>query len=99
MPLGRTGDTEPPLDVELAAAVHKAALLRVREKPAVAHIGHDGTFVPRVPQLACCLEELAGTLVALPSCQVAATAEVLAGERVPRRHHVPGGAPFGEVVE
>ena len=55
--------------------------------------------VPRVPQRLRGREHLLCAQVALVLGQVAAAAEVLAGELVPARHDVPRGATAGEVVE
>ena len=45
------------------------------------------------------LEEALGALVALVLGQEPAAAEVLPGERIPRRHDVPRGTAVGEVVQ
>ncbi len=62
-------------------------------------VGGDRVRRPGLPQLTRGLHELGGAHVPVTAVQVAAAAEVLAGERVGRRHHVPPGPAAGQVVK
>ena len=71
---------------------------RVDVDPVLA-IGDDGVGCPAVPELAGDGDELLGPLVAIGVVEEPSAAEILAGERVRRGHHVPAGAAIGQVVE
>ena len=62
-------------------------------------VGDHRVGRPAVPELAGHGDELLGALIAVGVVEVAAATEVLAGERVRRRHHVPAGAAVGQVVQ
>ena len=90
---------EPPRDVELVGVHLEPAGVAVAQVPPGRRVGEHLVDVPGVPQRLRGLEELLCAQVALVLRQVAAAAEVLAGELVPAGHDVPRGAAAGEVVE
>ena len=92
-------DVEPTADVEVRVRVRERASGRVGQEHTAVLVGHDLVAAPGVEQGVRRLEEALGALVALVLGQEAAAAEVLAGERIPRRDDVPRGTAIGEVVE
>jgi hypothetical protein len=97
--LGAARHVEPPADVELGIGVREPAGDRVGEEHAGFLVGDDLVAVPGVEQFPCGAQERLRPLVPRALRQVAAAPEVLAGERVPRRHHVPRGAAAGRVIQ
>ena len=97
--LRAAGDVEATLDRELRAdVVERRHGVGIDEHPGVG-VGDDGIVAPGVPQLAGDLDELGGPPVAVVALEEPAAAEVLAGERVGRRHGVPRRPPVAQVVE
>ena len=86
-------------DVEVRVVVRERARARGGQELPGGLVGHDLGAVPRAEQLPGGAQERPGPLVTLILGQVTAAAEVLAGERVPGRHHVPRGPAAGQVVE
>ena len=98
-PLRTPRNVEAARDLEMLVAVVERPCLGIGEKDPGVLVRHDLLTAPGVEQLPRCEHELAGPAVALLLGQEAAAPEVLAGEGVPRRDHVPGTAPAGEVIE
>ena len=97
--LGAAGHVEVPVDVELRAVVGERARRSLTHEAARVGVGHQIVVGPRLPELAHGLHHLAGPLVAVLVGQEAAPPEVLAGEGVRRRDHVPRRPSTREVVE
>ena len=98
-PLRGPGQREASLDVDLLAVEGERPGVGSCEEPAARGVGDEVPRRPGVPELRGRLEQLAPAHVAVPVVEVAAAAEVAAGERVGRRHEVPPRAAVGEVVE
>ena len=99
VPLRAARNVEPPVDVELRAAMAERRDRVVGEEAPARAIGHHGVGRPAVPQLLREAHELRGARVAVGVVEEAAAAEVRAVERVRARDDVPAGAPVREVVE
>ncbi len=97
--LGAARHVEPTADVEVRVGIRERARRGVGQEHAAVLVRHDLVAAPGVEEQVRRLEEALGALVALVFGQESAAAEVLAGEGIPRRDHVPCGTTFGEMVE
>ena len=97
--LRAAGHVEPAADVEMFVLVGELAGVWVGQEHAAVLVGHDLVSAPGVEQRVCRLQEALGALVALVLGEEAPAAKVLSGERIPRRHDVPGGTAVGQVVQ
>ncbi len=86
-------------DAELRPAVGELARRTGAHEGATCDIGHQVVVGPRIPERPCRCDELAGTRVALAVVEEAAAPEVLAGECVGRRDHVPHRPPVRQVIQ
>ena len=98
-PLRAARHVEPAVDGEVTVRVRERAGVGIGQERPAGLVGHDLVSAPRVEQLQRRLQKRLGTFVALVLRQEPATAKVLACERIPRCHDVPGRATLGKVVQ
>src|SRR5690606_13595000 len=99
MPLRAAGQGEPAADREMRAAVLDRADGARPDERARLLVGDDRVRPPGVPQLTRQADELGRPPVPVGVVEVAAPAEVLAGEGVVGGHHVPRGPALAEVIQ
>ena len=87
------------IGIEVGVGVLERTRRRVGEVGTGLLVGEDLVPTPGVEQCVRCLQEALGTLVALVLGDIPAPSKILPREGTPRRHHVPRGAAFGEVVQ
>ncbi len=97
--LGRALDVERPLHLEeLALVVERVQLVRIDEDAALL-VGDVGVVLPGVPEPLHHVQVLARQPIAHVVGQVVGAAEVGRAALQPGGHHVPPGAPAGDVIQ
>ncbi len=99
VPLRRPGDVQRAVQLEMAAVVADGVLRRRVEIQPGPAVQPERAVVPRVPEVAHDVHELAGPLVALGMGGELGVAEIARGVVVGRGHDVPCRPALAEVVE